>query len=66
VGEECPRGEADALIHLNVVVEGQTEETFVRDVLAPYWGALGIFAVARCVQTGRKRGLRNRAFQKDH
>ena len=44
------------MIHLNIVVEGQTEETFVRDVLAPYWGALGIFAVARCVQTGRKRG----------
>ncbi|MEA1962091.1 MAG: DUF4276 family protein [Bacillota bacterium] len=43
-------------MYLNVVVEGQTEETFVRDVLAPYWGAKGIFAVARCVETGRKHG----------
>ncbi len=44
------------MINLNIVVEGQTEETFVRDVLAPYWGAQGIFVVARCVETGRKRG----------
>lgn len=44
------------MINLNIIVEGQTEETFVRDVLAPYWGARGIFAVARCVETGRKRG----------
>jgi len=44
------------LIYLNVVVEGQTEETFVRDVLAPYWGTRGIYAVARCIETSRKHG----------
>ena len=44
------------MINLNIIVEGQTEETFVRDVLAPYRGTRGIFAVARCVETGRKRG----------
>ncbi len=44
------------MIHLNIVVEGQTEETFVRDVLAPYWGAKGIFAVARSVETSKKKG----------
>ncbi len=42
------------MTNLNIIVEGQTEETFVRDVLAPHWGARGIFAVARCVETGRK------------
>ena len=44
------------MIHLNIVVEGPTEETFVRDVLAPYWGAKGIFAVARSVATSKKKG----------
>jgi hypothetical protein len=54
VGEERLGGEASAVIYLNIIVEGQTEETFVRDMLAPHWGAMGIFAVARCVETGRK------------
>ncbi|NLI13968.1 DUF4276 family protein [Pelotomaculum propionicicum] len=44
------------MIYLNIVVEGPTEETFVRDILAPYWGELGIFAVARSVETARKKG----------
>ena len=44
------------MIRLNIVVEGLTEETFVRDVLAPYWGVKGIFAIARSVETSRKRG----------
>ncbi|MEW5954159.1 MAG: DUF4276 family protein [Bacillota bacterium] len=44
------------MIRLNIVVEGATEETFVRDVLAPYWGAKGIFATARSVETNRKKG----------
>ena len=43
------------MIRLNIVVEGATEETFVRDVLAPYWGTKGIFAAARSVETSRKR-----------
>jgi len=43
------------MIRLNVVVEGQTEETFVNQVLAPALGARGIFAVARCVETSRRR-----------
>ncbi|MDD3365158.1 MAG: DUF4276 family protein [Syntrophomonas sp.] len=44
------------MIYINVIVEGPTEETFIRDVLAPYWGEKGIFAQARCVETGRKKG----------
>lgn len=40
---------------LNIVVEGQTEETFVRDLLAPHLGQHNIFATARSVETGRHR-----------
>lgn len=40
---------------LNLVVEGQTEEGFVNQVLAPHLGTLGIAAVARCVTTRRDR-----------
>jgi hypothetical protein len=40
---------------LNIVVEGQTEEAFVNQVLAPSLGSLGIAAVARCVETSRRR-----------
>ncbi len=36
---------------INLVVEGQTEEGFVNQVLAPHLGAAGIFAKARCVTT---------------
>lgn len=45
------------MIRLNIVVEGQTEETFVRDTLAPHLGTENVFAVARRVETGRKRRL---------
>ena len=31
------------MIRINVFVEGQTEETFVRDVLAPHYARLAIF-----------------------
>jgi hypothetical protein len=41
---------------LNIVVEGQTEEAFVRDLLAPHLMGFGIATAVRCVQTGRKRG----------
>lgn len=44
------------VIRLHAVVEGQTEETFVNQVLAPELAARQIFVDARCVTTGR-RGL---------
>lgn len=49
------------MIRVNIVVEGQTEETFVRDTLAPYLAEHKIFAVARCVATSRSQrgGLRS-------
>jgi hypothetical protein len=43
------------IVRLNIIVEGQTEEAFVNQVLAPSVGALGISAVARCVETSRRR-----------
>lgn len=43
------------MIRLNIVVEGQTEETFVLSVLAPHLAAHGVFATARSVVTSRNR-----------
>lgn len=45
----------DEVPRLNFVVEGQTEETFVRDVLAEHLAMHGVYAVARCVETSRTR-----------
>jgi uncharacterized protein DUF4276 len=42
------------LVRLHVVVEGQTEEAFMRDILAPILGERAIFADVHCVTTGRK------------
>ncbi|MDP8238242.1 MAG: DUF4276 family protein [Candidatus Hatepunaea meridiana] len=43
------------MIRLNFVVEGKTEQAFIRDVIAPYLSEYSIFATARCVETGRKK-----------
>jgi hypothetical protein len=55
MGKECPRREATAVIRLHAVVEGQTEETFINQVLAPELGVRQIFVDAHCVTTGRRR-----------
>ncbi|CAE15675.1 unnamed protein product [Photorhabdus laumondii subsp. laumondii TTO1] len=49
--EKFTRREATAMIRINVFVEGQTEETFVRDVLAPYFVAQQIYLTPILVQT---------------
>lgn len=41
-------------IRLNIIVEGQAEETFVRDILQEYLADLKVYAIARRVETGRK------------
>jgi len=41
-------------MRLHFLVEGQTEETFVRTVLAPELGATAIYCDAHRVTTGRK------------
>ncbi len=43
------------MIRLHLVVEGQTEETFVRDVLAPELGQHSIAADVHRITTGRRR-----------
>ena len=43
-------------IRLHLIVEGQTEETFVNRVLTPYLSSFKIWSDARRVLTGRKKG----------
>ena len=43
------------MIRVNVITEGQTEETFVRDIIAPELGRKGIYLTARCVETSRTK-----------
>lgn len=47
------------MIRVNVFVEGQTEETFVRDLLMPYFANQGIYLTAILAQTsaGHKGGI---------
>jgi len=42
---------------LHLVVEGQTEETYVNRVLKTHLANLGVWADARSVETGRLRGI---------
>ncbi len=44
------------MTRLNLLVEGQTEQTFVRDTLAPHLANAGTVAAARCVQTSKSQG----------
>jgi acyl-CoA-binding protein len=43
------------MIRVNIITEGQTEETFVRDILAPEFGTKEIFLTARSVETSRSK-----------
>ncbi len=54
MGKERDRWEAVTLVRLHAVVEGQTEETFMRDVLAPVLGEHSVFADVHRVTTGRR------------
>lgn len=47
-------------VRLNFVVEGQTEETFVNQVLRPHLADRRIWAYVRCVETSRKHGRKHR------
>lgn len=42
-------------VRLHITAEGQTEERFVKEVLAPYLGEQGIWADARCVLTSKDK-----------
>lgn len=43
------------MIRLHVTAEGQTELSFVKNVLAPHLADFDVFADARCVLTGRDK-----------
>ena len=47
-------------IRLHFIVEGQTEETFVNQILKPHLGDRYIWADARCVLTSRRGGVKYR------
>lgn len=47
-------------IRLNFIVEGQTEETFVKGQLKPHLEQKSIGVSVRCVQTSRKRNIKHR------
>jgi hypothetical protein len=56
VGEERDRREAITLIRLHILAEGQTEEGFVNEILAPVFAARDIVVDVHCITTGRHRG----------
>lgn len=43
------------MVRLNILVEGRSEERFVKDTLAEHLGKFGVFVSARCIQTSRHR-----------
>lgn len=49
-------GAGPKLIRLHFVVEGQTEETFVRDILAPQLAEQSVLVDAHKITTGRRKG----------
>ena len=53
-------------VRLHFIVEGQTEEAFVNQVLRPYLAELSIWADARCVLTSRRRGVKFRGGFKSY
>jgi hypothetical protein len=55
MGKECVGREALKMVRLHMVVEGQTEETFVRSLLVEYLGSYNISTDVRLVETGRHR-----------
>lgn len=59
MGEECIGRQTYSLKRIHILVEGQTEETFVRDLLVPYLEARGVYlsvilASTRRVRSGHK------------
>lgn len=49
--EKSSGRETDAMSRIYLLVEGQTEETFVRELLKPYYDSLGIYLNPIIVRT---------------
>lgn len=43
------------MIRLHIIAEGQTEETFVNNILCEHLGSFNISTDVRCVETGRRQ-----------
>jgi len=50
------------MIRLHIIAEGQTEQGFVKNVLAPHLAKFSVFADARCVLTSKDSHL-NKAYR---
>ena len=44
-------------IRLHITAEGQTEERFVKEILAPFLGEKNVWADARCALTSKNNRL---------
>ena len=53
------------MIRLHFIVEGKTEATFVRRVLAPHLGQMGISAAAREVTFSESKGVVHKGGLRD-
>lgn len=53
-------------IRLYVIVEGQTEETFVKEVLATHLAQHQVFAVPKLIQTGKTNARSNKGGFRDY
>ena len=47
-------------VRLNFIVEGQTEEAFVKRILNPHLANLGVYVKVRCVLTSWRRNIKHR------
>jgi len=58
VGEEFTRREAQKMIRVHIICEGQTEESFVSDVLVPHFSQKGIALYPSLIgKPGHKQGV---------
>lgn len=59
--EKPPRWTADKMTRIYVLVEGQTEEVFVRELLVPHYARIGLFLTPIIVETrpGHRGGVVN-------
>jgi len=53
-------------VRLHLVVEGQTEETYVNRVLVPHLADREVWADVRVVETGRQKGLASRGGLREY
>ncbi len=54
MGKECAGGQTSMTPHIHILLEGQTEEGFVRRLLTPYFASLGLHLNPIIVQTRRE------------